>query len=202
MKLTSNNLQLTGNIHKQKIRSFLSIVKCQLSTVRYTGFTLVELLVYMGILTILVSILSSFFKSIVDVQLESKATSSVDQDGRFIIARLIHDFDSAQSLVTPSSAGSQTTSLQIKVSSVNYTYSLVDPVNGGSCTINCNLQISNNNGSDTLNSIDTTVSGLTFKRVGIGDNTDTVQVNFSLSSVTTRNSGAETRSYQTTLGFE
>src|SRR5260221_14717573 len=92
---------------------------------RNRGFTLVELLLYMGLLTILVTIMSSLFKTIVDVQLESKSSSSVDQDGRFIIARMVHDMQSAQTIVIPASAGSTTTTLQITENSVNYTYSLV-----------------------------------------------------------------------------
>src|SRR6266566_4299700 len=89
------------------------------------GFTLVELLLYMGLLTILVTIMSSLFKTIVDVQLESKSSSSVDQDGRFILARITHDMQAAQKIISPANPGDNSTSLQITVNSVNYTYSLV-----------------------------------------------------------------------------
>jgi|SRR5579885_212479 len=157
-----------------------------------SGFTLVEMLVYMVILMLFVSIFSVVFREIVDVQLESQATSSVDQDEQFIIARLTHDMQQASAIVVPASAGQQTSTLQITVNSVNYTYSLT----GG------NLQITNNNGTDNLNSVGTTVSGLTFQRIGSGDIHDTIQVSFTLSSTTQRSGGPETKTYQTTLGLQ
>src|SRR5258708_2619087 len=91
----------------------------------------------MGLLTILVTIMSSLFKTIVDVQLETKSASSVDQDGRFIIARLTHDMQSSQKIISPANPGDNLTSLQITVNSVNYTYSLVTAADG-TC---CNLQL-------------------------------------------------------------
>lgn len=154
------------------------------------GFTLVELLIYMGLLSILVGILSTIFVSIIDVQLNSRATSNVEQDGRFILARLTHDIQSASSIVSPNAAGGSGNSLQIHVDSTNYTYSL----NNG------NLQVTSGSEVNNLNGVNTRVSGLTFLRVGDGDNDDTVRINFTVSS-TTSGPNTESRSYQTTLGL-
>ena len=157
------------------------------------GQTLVELLLYMGLLTILLSVLSSIFGSTIDAQLESKSTSSVDQDGRYIIARLEHDFNSidatSTNISTPATPGSTTSTLTITISSVNNTYSLS----------NGNLQLTNSNGTDNLNSSDTKVSNLSFTRIGTGSSKDTVQASFTLTSTTQRTKGAETRNFQTTL---
>lgn len=157
------------------------------------GFTLIELVIYMGILTILLSVLSSIFGAIVDVQLESTATSSVDQDGRYILAKLTHDVASSSAILLPLNPGDQTNTLQLTINSINYTYSLDS---------NKNLQIVNNSTNETnvLNSYDTYLSGLTFTRIGSGDSNDTVRVSYTLISRTSEITRQETKTFQTTLG--
>src|SRR5438045_832261 len=88
------------------------------------GFTQIELLLSMVILMILISVLTTVFGQILDVQLDSKSVSSVDQNGRYILARLIHDTQSAQSIASPSAVGQSSTTLKLLVNSINYTYSV------------------------------------------------------------------------------
>jgi prepilin-type N-terminal cleavage/methylation domain-containing protein len=160
------------------------------------GFTLIELTVYMGILAILISVLSSVFGSIVDVQLQSGATSSVDQDGRYIMAKLTHDVKSASAMILPANPGDVTDTLQITINSINYTYGLDS---------NNNLEVTDDGSgtSDMLNSYDTSVSNLSFTRIGSGDNNDTVNVSYTLTSRTKDENGqVESETFQTTLGME
>lgn len=153
------------------------------------GFTLVELLMYMGLLSILIGILSTIFVSIIDVQLDSRATSNVDQDGRYILARLAHEVQSSSSILAPT-IGSPSGTLQLRINSIDYTYSLS----------NGNLQIASASATNNLNSSNTSISQVTFLRVGDGDNDDTIRLNFTVTS-TTQSANNETRSYQTTLGL-
>lgn len=188
--MTINNLQLT-------INAFWSTVKSQKLTVTrcpQRGFTVIELLLYMGILVILITVLASTFGSIIDVQLESKATSSVDQDGRFILARLAYDMQSATSIASPS-AGSTATSLTIKKSSESYTYKL---------NASNNLQLTNNSGTDNLNGEDSSISNLTFQTIGSSSTSATVQMKFTVTSRTRKTAGSqnESRTFQTTLGLQ
>lgn len=55
------------------------------------GFTLVELLLYMALVVIFLGVLTSLFVSVLDVKNESTAQSSIEQDGRFILSRLLYD---------------------------------------------------------------------------------------------------------------
>jgi type II secretory pathway pseudopilin PulG len=163
------------------------------------GFTLIELLLYMGILTILLGVLCSLFGTIVSVQLESTATSNVDQDGRYVLAKLSHDFHSANkitdTIVSPSigQIGQIKTTLQMTVNSVNYTYSLDG---------NGNLQLVNDTGTNVLNSNETRITGLTFQRLGSGDTNDTVKISFTITSKTKQTTGFENKSFTTTIGFQ
>ena len=159
------------------------------------GFTLIELVLYVGILSILVGVMSTMFGQIVEVQLESEATSTVDQDGRYILSKMFYDMKSINTsdvITTPASPGSQTSTLQIRVNSINYTYSL----NSGG-----NLILTNGSTGEVnvLNSANSSVTGLTFQRIGAGDTNDTIRVNFTVVSRVKQPSGDESRAFQTTL---
>lgn len=153
------------------------------------GFTIVEFLIYMGLLSIFLIVLTNVFVSIFDVKSESEATSAVQQDGRYILQRLIYDVSRASSISTPGSYGLSTTNLVLNMSGVEYTYS----ISGN------NLQLVNNLGANKLNSSNTIVSGITFQKIGNTVENETVQIDFSLSSVADPNGGVETRSFQTTV---
>ncbi len=166
------------------------------------GFTLIEMLVYFGVLSILVGAMSMIFGAIIDTQLDSEATSSVDQDSRYILSKLSHDFSVADkydqtipydAVTFPTTLGVGEQSLQMTVNSINYTYSL---------DANGNLQLNDGTNTFVLNSVNTSISGLTFTRIGNGTENDTVRVSFILTSRTQEKSGPESRSIQTTLGFQ
>ena len=159
------------------------------------GFTLIELILYVGILSILIGVLSTIFGAIIDVQLNSASTSAVDQDGRYIISKLSYDFKEATASAQPALPGNTTSSLTLQIpgNALNYTYSL-DP--------NGNLLLVNDDGSNQLNSSDTEVSNLSFTRIGSGGDDDTIRINFTVTSRINQPSGEETQSFQTTLGFD
>lgn len=146
---------------------------------------------YMGLLSILLVVLVDIFSSALDVQLQSQATSSVSQDGRFLLSRFMYDLQRSENVVIPAAAGSQSNTLQITVGGINYTYAVESE----------NLQISNNNGADTLNSFDTTVSNLSFQKIGNVGGKDTVKILFTLTGKDIKKSGREIKNFQTTVGL-
>jgi type II secretory pathway pseudopilin PulG len=160
------------------------------------GYTLIELIIYIGILALLLGVLTSIFTSIIGVQLESTSTSSVNQDGRYILSKLLYDVKSASSIVTPTTPGASGSSMQLTINSINYTYSK---------SAGNNLQVVNGSTGEVnvLNSYDTSVSGLTFTRVGNGGSSDDIRVSYTLTSRTTEQAGVhETKSFTTTLGSQ
>ena len=159
------------------------------------GFTLVELLLYMGIFSILLVALFQLFTSIIDTQIESQSSSSVFLDGQYILNRSRYDIQRAKSIVTPSSSGEQGTITKLSIDNAIYTYSLV----GG------NLTLTNDIASTTgqLNSIDTTVSNLNFTRLSDaqGKSTDTLTISFRLTSNIIRRGGPNAENFKTTIGI-
>lgn len=157
------------------------------------GFTLIELLLYMGILAIFISVLAGLFGMTIDLQLEANANTSLDRDAQYLFARMSYDLHRADSIVTPSATGTPTDSITVSISGINYTYSL-----DGSG----NLTYVNDLGTFVLNSFDTTVSNLTFTRIGnIGGVEDTVKTGFTLTSTYIQRKGSETRDFETTIGL-
>lgn len=156
------------------------------------GFTLVELLIFMGIFSILVLSMFQLLISIFDVQLESQSTSVVSQDGRFILNRLTYDIKNAKVVTTPT-VGGQGQNLVISDQTAVYTYGLSDG--------NLTLTNSVTGTTDNLNSINTTISNLAFLRLSDTNNeNNTITVSFTINSKVAKRSGEATRDFRVTLG--
>jgi type II secretory pathway pseudopilin PulG len=158
------------------------------------GFTLIELILYMGMLSILMTVLSAIFGTILDVQTESASTSSVDQDGRYILSRLTYDFNASHPtvLITPDTPGAIAQTLELQLNNeVSDTFYSIDG--------NDNLVKTGPAGTFTLNSYDTKITNFTVTRLGLNDSQDTVRVNFTLESRISQPSGNETRNITATF---
>ena len=155
------------------------------------GFTLVELLIYMALLSIFLITLTGIFVNIMEVQLESDATSAVDQDGRFILSRLAYDINRANSISIPPQIGQTRSNLRMDIGGETYEYS----ESAGS------LQLRNNFGTDIINGSDTTVSNISFQKIGNAGGKETIKIQFTITSTTQRPSGPETKTFTTTIGL-
>lgn len=158
-----------------------------------TGFTLVELLLYMGILIIFMSVLAGLFSMTVDLQLEASANTGLDRDAQFIFARLAYDIHRADSIDLPLATGSPSSTLGFSVNGTNYTYSLDS---------NGNLLYVDGTGNFVLNSYDTQLENLVVTKIGnIGGIEDTVKISFTLKSTTYQRKGLEAKDFETTIGM-
>lgn len=159
------------------------------------GFTLVELLLYIGIFSILVVSLFQLFTSIIDTQIESQSTSSVFLDGQYTLNRFKYDIERAKNIIGPSSPGEQRSTAKLSIDNTTYTYSLADG----------NLTLTNDVASTTgqLNSADTVVSNLSFTRLSDtqGKNTDTLTISFRLTSNIIKRGGPKAENFKTTVGI-
>lgn len=154
------------------------------------GFTLIELIMYIGLFSILLLVMTQIFTWILDIQLESQATSSIFQDGQYITNRISYDIQRAQSIILPATNGQSTNNLELNIDGTTYIYTI----------INNNITVSNNLDTNALNSSNTNISNLTFKRVGNTSGKDTVNLSFTITSNIRRPSGYQTRNFQTTVG--
>ncbi len=155
------------------------------------GFTIVEMLLYMGILSGFLLVVSQIFLSALDVQRESEATTSVEEDGRYILSRFQYDITRAQKVTVPTTLGSQSNTLQLTIGNGSSIYA----VNG------TNLTLTDAIGTSTLNSYGSSVSAFGVQRLGNIGGKESVKLGFTLTSSTQRPAGPEVRTFQTTVGI-
>lgn len=139
------------------------------------GFTLVEVIITMGLLSIFLVVLATIFTASVDVQDRSRGYSSVSSDGRYLLARLNYDIARASATTTPGSLGGNSGSLVLTIGGGTYTYS----------TSGSGLQLTTPAGSGMLTSGDDIISGLTFTRLGNSGGLETIRYSFTLTSKNT-----------------
>lgn len=144
-------------------------------------------------MSIFIVLLTQLFNSVLDLQLESESTSNVEQEGRYILARFMYDINRADSLVFPTTLGTNSQILQLQIAGVTYAYTLD--------AVNKNLTINNNNGLDVLNNANTSISNLNFIRIGSGGPRDTIKVSFTVTSKISQAKGFEVKNYVTTIGL-
>lgn len=155
---------------------------------RKRGFTLMELVLYMGLLMILLAVLSQLFTTSIESQLSSQTFSYVQQDGRFIMNKLTYDIQNASSVSTPSALGIQTTTLVLDSGGATKTYSLT-----GSNLLRNGIR---------LNGFNTSIANLTFQLLGNSDGRPTVQFAYTVTSLVLKNGVGEVKNYQTTVGLK
>jgi Tfp pilus assembly protein PilW len=130
------------------------------------GTTLVELLIYMALLAILLVTLTDMLVAILNIKVESEATSNVEQDGRYVIERLVYDIRKADAINSPSLGGTSS-SLSITVDGGTYSYAVSGDY----------LQLANTYGTNNLNGNTSVISNTSFKRLG-----NSVKLQFDVSS--------------------
>lgn len=155
------------------------------------GFTIVELLIYMVLLVTGLVVMTDILAQTLDDRLESEASSAVSADGRFILVRLMYDIGRADAIVTPAALGNQTNSLHLLINGSNFIYT----VNGDIFELQADGQ------TDRLNSVDTRVSNMSFKRLGNAAGKNSIQTQLTIQSVVLRKSGPEQRNFVTTVGL-
>lgn len=157
----------------------------------HAGFTIMELVIYIALMSVLIMVISRIFISALDVQIQSEAVSSVDQDGRFLLSRLQYDISQADEVLVPAAFGEPSESLVLRKNGVNTLYDLTGDV----------FEITDDVDTQRLNSIGTKVSGLSFTKIGNPTGKPTIQIEFTLRSAVEEAGGPETKDFKTTIGL-
>ncbi|MFH0863542.1 MAG: hypothetical protein V1858_00425 [Candidatus Gottesmanbacteria bacterium] len=139
------------------------------------AFTLIELIIFMGIFSILIFVLTDIFIISLKTKTSAESTAVINQDGRFIFAKLAADINNANSISSPA-LGTSSSTLDIILYGVPETISL------NSSTGNIELTAGGN--TYVLNSVNSQITNLTFTRLGNDDvdSKNTIKIDLELHS--------------------
>lgn len=136
------------------------------------GVTLVELLIYLGLASIMLVVLSELFVSILNESVETQNYSAVQTDGRYILARLRYSINNADSINTPADLGSTASELTVIIGTSQLHYY----VNGDK------LYLNDGTGDYLLSNLDTKITDLVFSRQGNVSGKHVISIMFTASS--------------------
>jgi prepilin-type N-terminal cleavage/methylation domain-containing protein len=154
------------------------------------GFTLVELIIYMGIFSVLIFIFTDIFVSSIQTKTSGEATAYVNQDANFILRKFEHDLNNANVISQPvPSVSSDSLDFIIYGQPVTYRLNngILERVNGAEI--------------NSLNSFGTTVTGLTFTNLGNMEGKGVIRIDITLESKARVNNRPEVINLQTTVGL-
>lgn len=149
--------------------------------------TIVELTLYMGLLSIFLVILFDLFSQIISTQTRSVAVSLVQTNGNFLLSKLTHDINQASAISNPLSLGSSATTMTLTIGSTNASYAVS----------NGRLVMTDSSGTFNLNDVDTTLSDFVVTRIGNSGGKAGLKIVFTLTSNVADNSSIKTKTYQT-----
>ena len=133
------------------------------------GFSIIEMILYAGLLVLFLGVLSNLFLSSLDIKTESEATSYLGQDARLVLSRLNYDIKRADSITAPA-LGTSSTSLILNIDGVSYTYALSGE----------KIVLTNNLGSANLNGSETGVAKINFERIGNVGGKNSIKMSFTM----------------------
>jgi len=153
------------------------------------GFSLVELLIYMGLMSIFSMVLLDIFTTTLNQKLASESTSALSYDSRYILSKLSYDINNSDTITSPL-LGVTSSALQFTASGSANTYSL----------INGNLDKTSGGVSMNLNGTDTGIDAITFKNLGVAGGKPTIQIVYTIRSKILVSGGTQVQTIHTTVG--
>lgn len=162
------------------------------------GFTLIELAIYGGLLGILLTIMSQFFVSTMELKTVTDNESAVQMDGRYILSRIGYDIQRASSITIPIAGQTGSTlSAIIRENGVDVTY--LYAVNSQ------DLILTSGTVSAMLNSTGSRIADFSLSRVGnsatIPGAKDTIKIQLTVEGAATTSSGRESHTFNTSIGL-
>jgi len=155
------------------------------------AFTLIELLLFTALFSVVLGVLVSLFSVIVDTQNEVQSTSAVENDSKYIISRFMYDIQRADSMNIPTNIGDESSTLSLTIDGETFLYGLDDG----------NLQLTVDGEVDSLNTFTTELTELSFTRLGNTGGKNAVQIEMTIDSRNPSAAGAETKTVNTMIGL-
>lgn len=136
------------------------------------GVTIVELIIYLGLSTIMLVILSQLFVAILEESVKVQNYSSVQTDGRYVLGRLKMQLNNADSVSVPANLGDSSGELILAQSGITYHYYVT----------NQQLYLNDGTGDYLVSDPDTQITDVLFTRTGNADGKPVILIEFTSSN--------------------
>lgn len=156
------------------------------------SFTIIESLIYIGILSIILMVFVELFVSLARVRTENESTSNIQQDSSYLINKFSYDIHQAKEISLPLHPPNESNVLNMTIDGTAYSY-FIDGEQ--------DLILSDGVNNYQLNGYDTSVPEIVFTRLGQDDIHDVIKVNFTVTSRVNNPTGFESQSYETVIGL-
>lgn len=138
---------------------------------KYLGSSLIELVLYMGLMSIFILVLMNMFTTTLDTKLNSESVGSVNRDSRYILSKLIYILQNSEDVISPAYG---TTSDTLHV--VHNGQDIQVASSSGK------MVLTNGAESHSLNSLDTDLVNISFTNTGKPGGKSTIKVDYVLKS--------------------
>jgi len=138
------------------------------------GVSLIELLLYFALLSIILIIATDLMIRSGEFSMEASAQNVIQEDARFITSRLAYDIHQVSAITNPANLGQTTATLTLTVGAETHTYILVGNNLEYRKTVGSNTQTAN------LNSNLTKINSISFQRLGSTSGKPTVKIIFEI----------------------
>lgn len=130
-----------------------------------------ELLLYMGLMSVFILVLLNIFTTTWDVKLDSEGVASVNRDSRYMLSKLVYSIENAELVTTPTyGSTSDTLSLVLGGQSIQF------------ASESGKLVLTENGIGMSLNGKDTNLTNLSFQSVGKPGGKTVVKINYAIES--------------------
>lgn len=150
------------------------------------GFTIVEMLLYIGLFSTILLVTTQILISITDMYLESSATSSLENNATYLSQKLQYDLLRSTRIVEPANPTITGNRLVLQINGSDFVYEIQ----------NQGLFLTAEDETNQISTNDVEVESLVVKRVGNGTATDSARLDLTLQSKYTEADGRQrTKSY-------
>lgn len=154
------------------------------------GFSLVELLLYLSLFSILILIILEIFITTLEIETRVWSDSVTAQDGQYVLTRIAYDIRRAEQIIQPADFGAAGSELRLEIEGQELVYEVVGD----------ELILTDGGGSYHLLSSGTDVNGLSFTKIGSPQELESIEIDFQIGSPDEQLWG-ESRQYKTTVGM-
>lgn len=144
------------------------------------GFTLIEVIFYISMLSVFILIISTFWQGLIDVQEKSRAMNAVHSESQFIMSKILQVIRDSNEITSPT-YGLSSSSISLERKDINDNPTTIE-LNGNNIRISeGSIPFSN------LNSSRVSISNLQFSNNAKSDSSGLINIQFTISYVNPEN---------------